>query len=44
MGGDVSTRGPETLRLEEQLIRSGAAVIRTHDVRALTAVLERLER
>ena len=43
MGGDVSTRGPETLRLELQLAAAGAAVIRTHDVRALTAALQNRE-
>ena len=44
MGGDVSSRGPETLRLECRLAAAGAAVIRTHDVRALTAALKHRER
>ena len=35
MGGTVDSRAEETLKLELQLISSGASVIRTHDVRAL---------
>lgn len=39
MGGSVDSRGEETLRLEKQLIESGAAVIRTHDAAALRNVM-----
>ena len=35
MGGSVESRSGETLRLEKELILSGAAVIRTHDAGAL---------
>lgn len=40
MGGAVESRGAETLRLELKLAAAGAAVIRTHDVRALTGALK----
>lgn len=35
MGGKVEERGPETLELELFLARSGASILRTHDVRQL---------
>ena len=40
MGGTPDSRGAETLRLEKELINSGAAVIRTHDVAALRSTMQ----
>lgn len=39
MGGTVDSRGEETLRLELELVNSGASIIRTHDVRSLRQAL-----
>ena len=39
MGGTPDSRGAETLRLEKELINSGASVIRTHDVAALRSAM-----